>query len=259
MARFRLSVAAFLVLGVSLTAGCGSSTSPTKPKPATALTGTLTVFAASSLTKSFTALAHQFETAHPGVHVTANFAASSDLATQIGAGAPADVFASADTKNMDRVKANPGISMTPKTFARNKLVIVVAAGNPKKIRTLADLAAANLAVALCDPTVPCGRFAQQALTNAKVKVTAKSLEPSVRAALTKVELGEVDAAIVYVSDAASSKKVDAIQIPDTVNVTTTLTIATINTTKQPRLAEAWIAFLIANKQELVKQYGFIAP
>jgi molybdate transport system substrate-binding protein len=238
----------------SITVKPSSSTASTQP----ALTGGITVLAASSLTNGFTALGAAFEGEHPGTKVTFSFGSSSDLETQIEQGAPADVFASADQKNMDKLVAAQANGGAPVDFAKNKLAIAVEKGNPKGISTLADLAKSGLVVVLCDPSVPCGKFADEVLANAKVVVTPKSREASVKATLSKVELGEADAAIVYVSDVASSGKVDGVSIPDDVNVVTTLPIATVKGSKNAALAQAWVDFVVAHQGELVTKYGFLA-
>jgi molybdate transport system substrate-binding protein len=146
----------------------------------------------------------------------------------------------------------------PVDFARNQLEIAVEKGNPKHIASLADLAGSGVVVVLCDPSVPCGKFADEALANASVALTPRSREASVKATLSKVELGEADAAIVYVSDVASSGKVDGVTIPADVNVVTTLPIVTIKDTKNSKLAQAWVDFVVAHRDELVAAYGFLA-
>lgn len=240
-------------------AACGSdkkattATTPTRP----ALEGTITVLAASSLTNGFTALGGEFEAAHPGTKITFSFGSSSDLETQIEQGAPADVFASADQKNMDKLVSAHDNAGAPVDFAKNKLAIAVEKGNPKHIASLADLIKSGLVVVLCDPSVPCGKFADEVLANAKVSVTPKSREASVKATLSKVELGEADAAIVYVSDVASSGKVVGVSIPDDVNVVTTLPITMVKGSKHAALDHAWVDFVVAHKSELVATYGFL--
>jgi molybdate transport system substrate-binding protein len=243
---------------VSLTA-CGSSKKPAATAtsgPAT-LSGTITVLAASSLTNGFTALGKEFQTANPGTKVVFSFGSSADLETQIEQGAPADVFASADQANMEKVVKAGDNAGTPVSFVKNKLEIAVEEGNPKHIATLSDLTKSGTVVVLCDPSVPCGKFAKQVLANAKVDVTPKSLEANAKATLSKVELGEADAAIVYVSDVASSGKVAGVTIPDTVNVVTTLPIVALKDAKNAALAKAWDAFVVAHASELVSTYGFL--
>jgi molybdate transport system substrate-binding protein len=236
----------------SVAPGSGSTTS-TQP----ALEGGITVLAASSLTKGFTALGAEFEAANPGTKVTFSFGSSSELETQIEQGAPADVFASADQKNMEKLVAANANAGDPVDFAKNKLEIAVEKGNPKQIATLADLNKSGTVVVLCDPSVPCGKFADEVLANAGVTITPASREASVKATLSKVELGEADAAIVYVSDVASSGKVDGVEIPDDVNVITTLPVVTLEDAKNSAVAQAWVDFVIAHESELVDSYGFL--
>jgi molybdate transport system substrate-binding protein len=221
------------------------------------LSGSITVLAASSLTKGFTELGAEFQAAHPGTKITFSFGSSSELETQIEQGAPADVFASADQANMNKVVDAHEHAGSPVNLVKNKLEIAVEKGNPKHIATLADLAKSGVVVVLCDPSVPCGKFADQVLANAKVSLTPKSRELNVKATLSKVELGAADAAIVYVSDVNSSGKVDGMQIPDAVNVSTTLPIVTLKGSKNAALAQAWGAFVVAHEAELVSTYGFL--
>ena len=147
-------------------------------------------------------------------------------------------------------------------FAKNRLEIAVEKGNPKHIATLSDLTKPGLVVVLCDPSAPCGKYAAQVLDNAKVKLTPKSLEANVKATLSKVELGEADAAIVYVSDVASSGKVDGVQIPDNVNVLTTLPIVALKDSKNAALAKAWVDFVVrapVGAREQVRLPSSVSP
>jgi molybdate transport system substrate-binding protein len=247
-----------VVTAALLLAACSSSKKATTPTtPSAKLAGSVSVLGASSLTKGFTALGKEFQSAHAGTKVVFSFGSSSDLETQIEQGAPADVFASADQANMDKVTSAGDNAATPVPFVKNKLEIAVEKGNPKHIATLSDLTKSGLVVVLCDPSVPCGKFAVQVLANAKVDLTPKSLEASAKATLSKVELGEADAAIVYVSDVASSGKVDGVPIPDNVNVLTTLPIVALKGSKNAALSRAWVDFVVAHKTELVSSYGFL--
>ncbi|HEY1740001.1 MAG TPA: molybdate ABC transporter substrate-binding protein, partial [Acidimicrobiia bacterium] len=222
------------------------------------LKGSINVLAASSLTNAFTALGKDFESAYPGTKVSFSFGSSAMLATQIENGAPADVFASADQDNMNKIVKAKDNSGTPQNFAENKLEIAVAPGNPKHITTLADLTKPGTVVVLCDPSVPCGKFADQVLANAKVTVTPKSREANVKATLSKVSLGEADAAVVYVSDVKTAGgKVDGVTIPDSVNVLTTLPIVTLKGSSHSDVATAWDNYVVAHQQELVSQFGFL--
>ncbi len=262
------ALAAVLVAFSLFAAACGSSSKPaaststTAPSGTTApgggLSGSINVLAASSLTEAFTALGKQFEAAHPGTKINLSFGASSDLVTQIKQGAPADDFASADEANMTKVTDANLNDGAPQNFAKNQMEIAVEPGNPKHISTVADLANSGTVVVLCDPSVPCGKFADQVLANAKVTVTPKSREVNVKATLAKVEQGEADASIVYVTDVKSAgTKVDGVTIPDNINVITTLPIVALKNSKNSSLAQAWANFVVANQQLLVSQYGFL--
>ncbi|MDG3015637.1 molybdate ABC transporter substrate-binding protein [Speluncibacter jeojiensis] len=248
----------------ALTAGCGSSdngagtgaTSGTAAAP----TGTVQVFAAASLQEAFTTLAGQFEHQHPGTHVKLNFGASSALALQINQGAPADVFASAAPVNMDQV-TETGAASAPTTFARNVMEIAVPPTDPAHVTTVADLARPGVKVALCQPQVPCGVNAQKVFDNARVKVTPVTLESDVKSTLTKVELGEVDAGVVYVTDVrAAGAKVEGVAIPADVNASTAYPIATMTKAPNATGAAAFRDYVLspAGRQVLVAD-GFEQP
>jgi molybdate transport system substrate-binding protein len=240
-------------------AACGSSSKDASTSLSTSgkLTGSITVLAASSLTKSFTALGEDFRAAHPGTKIEFSFGSSSELETSIEQGAPADVFASADQKNMTKLVAAGANSGRPANFAKNKLEIAVEPGNPKHVAALSDLTKPGLVVVLCDPSAPCGKYAAQVLDNAKVDLKPKSLEANVKATLSKVELGEADAAIVYVTDVVASGKVEGVPIPDNVNVLATLPIVALTDSGNAELAKAWVDFVVAHQSELVSKYGFL--
>jgi molybdate transport system substrate-binding protein len=267
--RVRKPAIASIVALVLVAAACGSSSSKASNTTAGAggeatttaaptLKGTINVLAASSLTNAFTALGKDFESAYPGTSVKFSFGSSATLVTQIRNGAPADVFASADQANMDKVVKAGDNAGTPQNIAKNKLEIAVAPGNPKQITSVADLAKPGIVVVLCDPSVPCGKFANQVLANAKVTVTPKSREINVKATLSKVTLGEADAAIVYVSDVKSAGgKVEGVTIPDSINVLTTLPIVALKGSSHSDVATAWNNYVVAHQQELVSQFGFL--
>jgi molybdate transport system substrate-binding protein len=194
----------------------------------------VTVLAAASLTDVFTSIGADFEKANPGVRVSLAFGSSSTLAQQIVNGAPADVFAAANEATMRTVADAGLLAAGPIVIARNQLVIAVAPGNPRRVRSLADLADPSISVVWCATTAPCGAAAQAALRAANVVVTPVSLEPDVRAALTKVSLGEVDAALVYRTDtrgaqvsavefAESAQAINTVQVGVLVNASTTAT------------------------------------
>ena len=213
---------------------------------------TLTVFAAASLRDVFGALGTTFEREHPGVKAQFNFAGSQELRTQIEQGAPADIFASAETKHMDAAH-KAGLVGAPKLFATNTLVIVVPADNPGKVKSLADLAAVKRLV-IGHPACPIGEYTLQVLDKAKAKfgsdfparVRARvvSYDLNVRQVLTKVMLGEAEAGIVYRTDANSAgDKVRVVQIPAEFNVLAEYPIATVTRGPQAELARAWVALV----------------
>jgi molybdate transport system substrate-binding protein len=224
------------------------------------LDGSISIFAASSLTEAFTALAEEFEDDHPNVSIVdnLNFAASSDLVGQITEGAPADVFASADESNMQKIVDAGAAAGAPVVFAHNRLEIAVEPGNPLGIESLADLANPDVKVVLCAETVPCGKFADEALQAAGVTVSPVSREANVKDTLGKV--GEADAAIVYVTDVASSGEVDGVEIPDDENVIATLPIVTLKEASNSELADAWVEYVTSPEaqQILTEQFGFLA-
>ena len=245
----RLTIALVVAAaGLALT-GCGSgetdagSTPSATPSPT--LTGDITVLAAASLTESFTTLGEQFEKANPGVKVTFSFAASSALATQITDGAPADVFASASTKTMDDVVA-AGDATAPSVFATNSMEIAVPPANPGKVTSLNDLGDAAIKTALCQPQVPCGATAAKVFSNAAITVTPVTLEPDVKSVLSKVQLGEVDAGVVYVTDVlAAGDKVKGVEIPDDVNASTSYPVATLTRSANAATAAAFVDYVLS--------------
>jgi molybdate transport system substrate-binding protein len=188
-----------------------------------------------------------------------NFAGTPTLVTQIEQGAPADVFASADTTNMDRLTAEGFTTGTPQVFARNQLEIVVAPGNPKGITGLADLARPGVIYVSEAPTVPAGKYSLQALAQAGVTVTPRSLETDVKFVVSKIELGEADAGIVYVTDVkAAGSRVQGIPIPDASNVFATYPLITVKGTKNADVANAFIALVLSRTgQSTLETYGFL--
>ena len=260
---FRRTVLAALASVAALSlVSCGSDTpaaSPASPSSssAAAISGTVTVFAAASLTGTFTQLGKDFEAAHPGVKVVLNFAGSSALAQQINQGAPVDVFASAAPKNMDQV-TDKG---TPVVFVKNKLEIAVPKGNPAKITGLTDFADKDRKIALCAEQVPCGAAAKKVFETAKITPQPDSLEQDVKAALTKVGLGEVDAALVYRTDVLSAKdKVDGIEFPEADSAINDYPIATLTSAKNPDGGKAFVDFVLSDRGKTVlTEAGFAAP
>lgn len=247
------------VLALGLTA-CGGSSSSAKPGSSSSrsrVTGTITVFAAASLKEAFTTIGGQFERTHPGTTVRFSFGASSDLSVQITQGAPADVFASASPKNMAQV-IKTGDASGPKTFVKNVMEIAVPPGNPKHISSVADLAKPGVKVALCQPQVPCGAVAGKVFTNAKVTVKPATLEVDVKSALAKVELNEVDAGVVYVTDVrAAGAKVKGIIIPAAVNASTEYPIAPLRHSRNSAAARAFAAYVLSPAgQQVLGAAGF---
>jgi molybdate transport system substrate-binding protein len=254
MSWSRVRSAAVLVVVAVLLAACGSNNTSSGGSSSS---DEIKVFAAASLTAAFTRLGGDF-TAANGTKVSFNFAGSQALATQIRQQAPADVFASADTTNMDKVKDLVG---TPQTFASNLLQIVVEKGNPKGVKGLADLARRDLKVVLAAPDVPAGKYAAQALRRAGVTVQPVSQEDNVKAVVTKVSLGEADAGIVYVTDvAAGGDRVEGVAIPDDQNVAATYPIATVNASRSKDKAQAFMDLVVSDEgQQVLEGYGFLPP
>jgi molybdate transport system substrate-binding protein len=257
MLRSRIRLAAVLAAALVL-AACGGGDDDSGGSSGAASSGELKVFAAASLTAAFTKIGEQYTAANGGDKVTFNFAGSQALATQIQQGAPADVFASADIPNMDKVKDLVG---TPKNFASNLLAIVVEKGNPRNVKTLEDLASPDLKVVLAAEEVPAGKYAEQILDKAGVTVQPVSQEDNVKAVVTKVSLGEADAGIVYVTDVtAGGDKVEGVDIPEDQNVTATYPVATVKASKDQAGASAFMDLVLsAEGQQVLKEYGFLPP
>ncbi|MFD4320848.1 molybdate ABC transporter substrate-binding protein [Streptomyces sp. NPDC058548] len=218
----------------------------------------LTVLAAASLTDVFKTAGAAYEKSHPGTKLTFSFAGSQELVAQVSQGSPADVLVTADTKSMDKVKADTG---TPAIIAKNRLVIATGEGNPFKVDDLKDLADTKLKVVLAAPEVPAGKYSKQILDAQKVTVKPVSQEPNVRAVLSKVELGEADAGLVYKTDAASAAdKVDAVEIPDDQNAIAKYPAATIKDSKNAEAAAAFVAWLSSPEgQKILQDAGFQKP
>ena len=242
-----------------LLAACAGQSTPAA-STAASLSGSITVFAASSLTAAFTRIGTTFEKARPGAKVQLTFAGSSTLAAQIQQGATGDVFASADQPTVQQLVDAGLVSGLPSIFARNRLQIVVAAGNPKHIGGLADLSRAGLVVLLCAPAVPCGRYATQALRAAGVTVTPASQEADVKAVVSKISLGEADAGIVYVTDVkAAGAGVQGVDIQAGFNVTADYPIVVLKDSRHVALARAFISYVLADGQQNLARDGFAAP
>ena len=251
---------ATLAVGILLAvAGCSAaaptpSASPTKDS----LGGSITVFAAASLTKTFGTLVTKFEAEHPGVTVVTSFAGSADLVAQITGGAPADVFASADTKNMAKVSTLVG---TPVNFATNVLEIAVPPSNPARIATFADLAKPGVKTVICAPAVPCGAAAAALETAAGVTLTPVSEENAVTDVLGKVSSGEADAGLVYVTDVrGAGSAVKGITFPESGAAVNTYPIATVKASANGKVAKAFVDYVIGKVgRSVLAAAGFGAP
>ena len=253
-----LAAASALLAGCAGTAGATSQATDNAPSQAPR---TLTVFAAASLTETFTELADRFETANPGVRVTLNFAGSADLVTQIREGAPADVFASADAANMARLSSDGLIDGTPQVFATNTLMIAVPADNPAGIDSFADLAAPNVDVVVCAPQVPCGAALPALEAAAGVRLAPVSEENAVTDVLGKVTSGQADAGLVYVTDVASAgDAVLGIPVPEADQAVNEYPIAVVAGGAQARLAASFARFVTGETgQGVLGAAGFGAP
>lgn len=225
------------------------------------LSGTVTVFAAASLQESFTTLGKEFEKEHPGTKVVFNFGGSDTLAASITGGAPADVFAAASAKTMAIVTDQKDAVGTPATFVRNQLEIATLPGNPDKITSLKDLTKSSLKVVLCDRTVPCGSAVQTALEASGLELTPVSYEQDVKSALTKVELKEADAAVVYKTDVkAAGDKVEGVDFPESAEAVNDYPIAVLKNTPNPTTAKAFIELVkSAEGQKVLTAAGFLKP
>lgn len=265
--RITLKPLAVILVAGTLTASmaaCGAGT----PTPSTgsagtesSMTGEITVFAAASLKSTFTQLAKEFEVQHPGTKVTLSFAGSSDLVTQITQGAPADVFASADTKNMTKLADQGLVDGTASNFATNVLEIAVPPGNPASISSFADLAKPGVKVVTCASQVPCGAATETVEKAAGTTLNPVSEESSVTDVLGKVTSGEADAGLVYVTDVkAAGDKVKGIPFPESDKAVNTYPIATVGTSKNKELAAAFLASVTSEAgKKVLRGAGFGTP
>lgn len=239
-----------------MVAACGTSAQPATSTPG--LSGSITVFAAASLTAAFNTIGADFQRAHPGTMIHFAYAGSATLVAQVQQGAIGDVFASADQPNMQKLIDAGLTAGSPSIFARNRLQIAVPAGNPKHVTGLTDLGRPGLVVVLCAPAVPCGRYALQALQKAKVAVKPASQETDVKAVLTKVSLGEADAGIVYTTDVkAAGAQVQGVNIPDDLNVIADYPVVTLKDSQNMGLARAFIGYIHADGQRTLARDGFL--
>ncbi|OCH81662.1 molybdate ABC transporter substrate-binding protein [Gordonia sp. UCD-TK1] len=254
MRRLAVAVA---TAGLLLVAGCSSSGGSDTGSTDSAST-TLDVSAAASLKKTFTAIAQEFETQHDGVTVRLSFDGSSTLANQIEQGAPADVFASADEKNMDKIG---DLAVDPAVFATNTLVIVTAPGNPRGITSFADLNKDGVTAVVCQSAQPCGAATETVERNTGITVDAASEEQSVSAVLTKVTTGQADAGVVYVTDArGAGDRVATVTDPAFAAVVNSYPIATLTGAGDAGLARQFVDLVLgADGQRILREAGFGAP
>jgi molybdate transport system substrate-binding protein len=250
------------LLLVGLTA-CGPDSGNNNPSSSGAAPagGSLTVYAAASLKKTFTDIGEQFKTDNPGWNVEFTFAGSSDLVTQLTQGAKADVFASADTNNMAKASTAGLLSGDPVNFASNTLVIMTAPGNPKKVASFADLARPDLSVVVCAPQVPCGSATQKVEQATKVTLNPVSEESSVTDVLTKVTSGQADAGMVYVTDALGvGDKVTAVDFPESSAAVNTYPIAVLKSAADATVAKKFVDLVTSEAgQKILSQAGFAKP
>ncbi|OBI92568.1 molybdate ABC transporter substrate-binding protein [Mycobacterium asiaticum] len=227
----------------------------------TAQQNSIVVFAAASLKQVFTQLGDRFRADNPGTGIQFNFAGSSELATQLTQGATADVFASADTAQMDRVAAAGLLADGPTTFASNTLAIVTAPGNPKHLQSFADLARSGLSVVICQQPVPCGSATRRIEESTGTQLHPVSEEPSVTDALDKVTTGQADAALVYVTDAANAgAKVATVKFPEAAIAVNTYPIAVLKKAPQSALARKFVSTVTGETgRQLLDQAGFARP
>jgi molybdate transport system substrate-binding protein len=254
------SAALALAVGILLAAaGCSAAAPTPSAAPATvSLSGSITVFAAASLTTTFGTLVTKFEAKHPDVRIVTSFAGSADLVAQLTAGAPADVFASADTKNMAKVSTLVG---TPVNFATNVLEIAVPPENPAKIASFADLTKPGVKTVICAPAVPCGAATVAVETAAGVMLTPASEENAVTDVLGKVSSGEADAGLVYVTDVrGAGSTVRGITFPESSTAVNTYPIATVKAGTNAKVAQAFVDFVTGTVgRSVLAAAGFGAP
>lgn len=260
MIRMRIGVAALAALALALVSGCSSTTS-TESTQGASPPGSIMVFAAASLKAAFTEIGEQFKTDNPGASIEFSFAGSSDLVTQLTQGASADVFASADTRNMDKAVDAGLLDGSPVNFATNTLTIVVAPGNPKGIRSFQDLARPGLNVVVCAPPVPCGGATEKVEKATGVNLAPVSEESSVTDVLNKVTTGQADAGVVYVTDAAGAgDKVTEVPFPESSEAVNVYPIAVLKQSEQKELAQRFVDLVTGDAgQKVLGTEGFAKP
>lgn len=257
------------LLGALLLAGCGAA--PATANPSTPAPITLNVFAAASLTDSFNAISAKFHQLHPNITIKPDYDGSPTLEQQIANGAPADIFASADTTNMQKA-SQAGLVGSSQLFVRNRLVVILPTSNPAHISTLKDLAKPGVKIDLAAPAVPVGKYARQVIAllaaspdygaayQSAVLSNIVSQEENVKAVVQKVQLGEADAGIVYVTDVtpSASAQITSITIPDQFNVIAEYPIAVVKTSTHSSEAQSFLQYVLsADGQAILQQYHFI--
>ncbi len=255
-------VSTLLVSGLALgLLGCSSKTPSSSPTQPAQPAGKVVVFAAASLKPAFGQIGDRFKAQNPGSAVDFEFAGSSELATQLTQGATADVFASADTAQMDTVAKAGLLAGTPANFASNTLVIVTAPGNPKKVGSFADLGKPGLSVVICQKPVPCGSATQRVEDNTGVRLNPVSEELNVTDVLSKVTTGQADAGLVYVTDAHSAgNKVATVNFPEAAGAVNVYPIAVLKNAAQAALAQKFVAMVTGDTgQNILAQLGFAKP
>lgn len=257
----RVLISTVVVLGF-LGASCGDDDAADSADPTTAtVAGDVTVFAAASLTDAFTEIGEAFKAEYPDATVTFNFAASSELVTQINEGAPADVFASADQNNMTKLTDAGNNGAEPAVFATNTLEIIVGPGNPQGITGVADLGNPDIIFVTCAPEVPIGAYTEEVLANAGVTVTPASLEENVKGIVTKVTLGEADAGIVYKTDVtAAGDQAEGVEIPPDLNIVAEYPLVLTKGAPNAEASQVFVDFVLGEQgQTILASYGFTAP
>ncbi len=264
MNRLRqLALAGMLV--TAMATGCGaqgdSPSADSTPSGESGGGGSIMVFAAASLRETFTDIGEQFKTDNPGVSVEFSFAGSSDLVTQLTQGATADVFASADTRNMDKAAQAGLLAGDPVNFASNTLTIAVAPGNPKNITSFQDLTKPDTSVVVCAPQVPCGSATQKVEQATGVDLTPVSEESNVTDVLNKVTSGQADAGLVYVTDTIiAGDKVTAVPFPESADAVNIYPIAALNQSQEPELARKFVDLVTSEAgQKVLTAAGFAKP
>ncbi|TDD66626.1 molybdate ABC transporter substrate-binding protein [Jiangella aurantiaca] len=261
-ARLALTVTVAALLTVACGGDDGDSAAAADPGEASQVpSGRVTVLAAASLTESFEHLADELQTTHPDLEIVYSFGSSSGLVEQLLSGAPADVLATADTTTMDEAVAGGVVDGEPRIFARNTLALAVPAGNPGNVTGLADLANEDLRVAICEPQVPCGGAAQRLLDAAGVTAAPDTLTTDVKEAASLVALGEADAALIYLTDAAAEgDAVETVDVPDAEDVVSDYPVAVLADAPNPEGARAVVDAITGEPGRVILgEAGFLEP